>query len=63
MKKKDPVFFEIRLVFLPIQPKPLFFAQALSITGAESTNTRPSTSPISKWIYFIKAFSLSFITL
>ena len=46
IKKKEPVFFEIRFVFFPIQPKPLFEAQAFSIIGAESTNTLPPTSPI-----------------
>src|SRR5690606_29954697 len=44
-KKNEPTFLLIKLVFLPIQPNPDFCAHALSKTGAESTKTRPPTSP------------------
>ena len=50
IKYKEPTFCVIRLLFLPIQPKPDFLAHALSIIGAESTNARPCTSPISAFI-------------
>ena len=36
-KNQEPCFLFIRLVCLPIQPKPAFLAKALSRTGAEST--------------------------
>ena len=62
MKKNDPVFLLIKFVFLPIQPNPLFFAQALSSIGAESTNILAFTSPIFSFKIETKFFNLSFIT-
>jgi hypothetical protein len=52
----------IRLLFFPTQPKPLFAAQALSKTGAESTKALPETSPISVWMKCNNSFNFSLIT-
>ena len=61
-KKKEPTCLLNRLLFLPIQPKPAFFAHALSKTGAESTKARPPTSPIFWLIVSNSSFNLFFIT-
>ena len=42
-KKKLPTPLRINKLCLPTQPKPDFSAHYRSITGAESTKTRPST--------------------
>ncbi len=60
-KKKEPCFLLMSMVFFPIHPKPLFFAQALSKIGAESVKTRALISPISSNNSCKKVFSLSFI--
>ena len=62
IKKKLPCSTEIKLLFLPTQPKPARRAQARSRTGAESTNGRPVA-----WNHFLdkfasSLFNLSFIT-
>src|SRR4051812_27379795 len=62
IKKNDPLLGVIRFPFLPIHPRPLFLAQALSRTGAESTNPLPENDPISNCIVDIKVLSLSLIT-
>ena len=61
-KKKDPCCLFISIPFLPIQPKPLFFAQALSKTGAESTKALALTSPILSSIKCTKSFRCCLIT-
>ena len=62
IKKKEPVFLFIKLVFLPIHPRPDFFAQALSITGAESTKTLPFISPTKFLILESNSLNLALIT-
>ena len=61
-KKYEPFFLEIIRVFLPIQPSPDFSAQALSITGAESTKTLALKSPIFSIKDDSNFFSLFLIT-
>ncbi len=53
----------MRFECLPIQPKPLRFAQALSRTGAESVKSRAETSPTESSINPNNCLSRSLTTL
>src|SRR4051812_45185024 len=61
-KKNEPASLRNKFPFLPIQPKPLRAAQLRSNTGAESTNTRPSTLPYFSFTRSTNSYTLSLTT-
>jgi hypothetical protein len=64
MKNQEPMPFRSTLVCLPIHPSPERAAQALSITGAESTNTLPCNSAVYfPGVFVHSSYNLSFSTI